>query len=240
MTPFLGLSRNSIMGAVPEIGSEVIVRFPTKDKYHPEYNMSYLTNTNKNNFLDEDYPNSYGFKDSIGNYFKVNKVKKQMRIQHSSGTNIDIIENGDMFFRHADTKDEHDNTVPGAYIKIDKDGKIYHSCKIYQVDASESVIMNTKDMTVNASNSVRVNTKDTTINSKLHVTKDTDITANLFVLENTDIGGNLGVQGSGAIGGSLVVGGVSTASDHISGGKSGKSHIHAVLSEHYGSTSAPQ
>ena len=40
--------------------------------------------------LDEDYPNSYGFIDKIGNWFKVNMVKMHIEFVHNKGSNFKI------------------------------------------------------------------------------------------------------------------------------------------------------
>ena len=75
---FLGLSTQSISFSIPELGSSVLVTFPTRDKYNPEYALATLTNSNKCtstscNFFDDTYPNSYGFKDSGNNSLKITK-----------------------------------------------------------------------------------------------------------------------------------------------------------------------
>ena len=71
---FLGLTTQSIMFSVPKVGSSVIVTFPTKDKYHPEYAMSSPTLRNISTFFqDSTYPNAYGFIDPEGNYMRVNE-----------------------------------------------------------------------------------------------------------------------------------------------------------------------
>jgi hypothetical protein len=44
----------------------------------------------------EDYPNSYGFRDFNGNYFKVNLTKNQIDFVHNSGTLIKIDKNGNV------------------------------------------------------------------------------------------------------------------------------------------------
>jgi len=240
---FLGLTTGSVAQFIPEIGSEVLVSFPTKDKYHPEYDKATLTNRNKCNFFDEDYPNSYGIKDSIGNYIKINKTKKGFRLQHSSGSHIDMYEEtGEVVIKHSDTAgEEGEDDIPGAFIKMDKNGKIFMSCedmqvnatktikmntKEFQIDASESVKINTKEVQIDASESVKINTEDTTITSRVHIIGDTDI------IGNETITGNLAVLGSG------IFGGTSVASDHLSGGISGKGHIHFAPHE-AGFTSSP-
>lgn len=71
---FLGLTTKSVFASIPNIGSECIVIFPTKDKYNPEYRMASPTNRNKCTFLDAEYPHAYGYIDDSGNFFKTNKL----------------------------------------------------------------------------------------------------------------------------------------------------------------------
>lgn len=111
---FLGNSKESIMFSVPEEGSEVRVSFPTRDKYAPYYSGCELNSENKCTFFDDDYPDCYGFKDSVGNFVKVNKKTKTTTIQHSSTTNVEIVEDGTTTL-----------TMPeGTVVQIDSIGNI--------------------------------------------------------------------------------------------------------------------
>lgn len=91
---FLGNSVNAISFSVPELGSQVRVSFPSKDKYAPFYSGCELNSENKCTFFDDDYPNCYGTKDSVGNFIKVNKATKYVTIQHSSTTNLQLAPDG--------------------------------------------------------------------------------------------------------------------------------------------------
>lgn len=100
---FLGNSKNSIMFSVPEVGSSVKVYFPTRDMYMPFYKASEFNAENMCTFFaDEDYPNVYGFKDSTGNFVRVNKAKKTITIQHSSTSNLFIDSDGSLTYTLAD------------------------------------------------------------------------------------------------------------------------------------------
>lgn len=94
LNTFLGNSANSISFSVPEVGSQVRVTFPTKDLYAPYYSGCEMNENNKCTFFDEDYPNCYGTKDSVGNFVKVNKAKETVHMQHSSSLNLQISKNG--------------------------------------------------------------------------------------------------------------------------------------------------
>ncbi|MFA5071265.1 MAG: phage baseplate assembly protein V [Candidatus Pacearchaeota archaeon] len=73
----LGGKPDSSFFAVPEIGSEVLVSWPTNDPYHPYYGGRRQNSlTAPQEPFDEDYPNSYGTIDSAGHWFKINKESK--------------------------------------------------------------------------------------------------------------------------------------------------------------------
>jgi hypothetical protein len=84
------------MFAVPEIGSKVIIEFPFDDIYSPCYTGHWETSTTHSTAMDSDYPNTYGFSDSTGNKFNINKTKKTAEFTHSSGSKIKISLNGDV------------------------------------------------------------------------------------------------------------------------------------------------
>lgn len=111
---FLGNSPDSISFSVPEVGSQVRVQFPTKDKYAPYYTGCELNERNKCTFFDDDYPNCYGFKDSVGNFTKINKRTGRNIYQHMSTTNVEISKDGTTTF----------TTPNGQYMQIDPKGNI--------------------------------------------------------------------------------------------------------------------
>lgn len=110
---FLGNSKDSVMFSVPEIGSSVKVYYPTKDRYMPYYKGTSFNGDNMCTFFaDDEYPNVYGFKDSVGNFVRVNKKKKTITIQHSSTSNLFIDSDGSITYTLAD----------GSYFEMLKGG----------------------------------------------------------------------------------------------------------------------
>lgn len=96
-TPLLGTHGNSVdYGGlnVPEVGSQVRVTFPSKDFTAPYYSGAELNESNRTTFFDDDYPNSYGYKDSVGNFVRINKERGVAQIQHSSTTNLQVTPDG--------------------------------------------------------------------------------------------------------------------------------------------------
>lgn len=93
---FLGGSTKSGSVSIPEKGSIVCVEYPTEDVNFGFYESYWLTMKTRVSAFDEDYPNSYGFIDSIGNLFKINKIKKTVEFKHPSGTMIFIDKDGNV------------------------------------------------------------------------------------------------------------------------------------------------
>lgn len=96
-SPKLGSCGNSSTNCglnVPEVGSQVRIFFPSQDMTAPYYEGAELNETNRTTFFDEDYPNTYGYKDSKGNFIKVNKVQETIELQHSSTTNLKVAADG--------------------------------------------------------------------------------------------------------------------------------------------------
>lgn len=81
---------------VPEVGSQVRVYFPNHDLTAPYYMGAELNELNRTTFFDDDYPNTYGYKDSVGNFAKINKAKKTVQFQHSSTSNLRVAPDGSM------------------------------------------------------------------------------------------------------------------------------------------------
>lgn len=69
---FLGTSTGSLWFSVPEVGAEVVVAFPYEDIYFGFYIGSW-NSMDKPTTFDASYPEAYGFKDSSGNYVRIDK-----------------------------------------------------------------------------------------------------------------------------------------------------------------------
>jgi len=101
MNPFFtGGKNDKDWFSVPEIGSEIAVVFPFDDIYLPFYIGYWRTSGNKSTIFDEDYPDMYGFLDSTGTYFKINKKKLYIEILHNSGAHIKIDNRGNIGIEH--------------------------------------------------------------------------------------------------------------------------------------------
>lgn len=90
--------------AVPEVGSSLVICFPYGDVYLPVYVGYWQTKQTHQTLFDGDYPDTYGFVDSLGDYIRVNKKQKTIEIKHGpsnstisidSDGNVDIHNTGD-------------------------------------------------------------------------------------------------------------------------------------------------
>lgn len=89
-----GNSPSNSQHDIPEIGSQVRVIFPTGNAEDPQYTGVETTEENKCSLFDEDYPNTYGSKDSAGSFTMTNKRTGITVYQHKSGTNIQMEDDG--------------------------------------------------------------------------------------------------------------------------------------------------
>lgn len=98
---FLGNSADTCMWAIPVINTYVMVEYPTSDPYFGYYKSSIINENNRCDFFDEDYPHTYGFKDSQNNYVRINKLKNDMEIGHNSGTTFKIKGDSEVTLNHS-------------------------------------------------------------------------------------------------------------------------------------------
>lgn len=107
----LGGTKDASGFVVPEIESEVTVEFPFDDIYFPFYTSYWQSSLNHQKDFDQDYPETYGWRDKTFNRFKINKKAKFIEFVHSSGTKIQINKDGDLML----------DIVGGLHIKVAKD-----------------------------------------------------------------------------------------------------------------------
>jgi len=93
---FLGGDATSGEFSVPKLNSELIINFPFKDPYTSEYIGYWESIATHPTLFDENYPNTYGFLDEIGNFIKINKTTKEIKINHNSGTFILVKADGSL------------------------------------------------------------------------------------------------------------------------------------------------
>ena len=129
---------------VPELGAQVRVTFPSKDYTAPYYSGAELNETTRTTFFDDDYPHTYGYKDSVGNFVKINKERGTAQFQHSSSTNVQVTPEGSIKVGLAggayfifDNKNNFDLNIGTLDISGSADGSL-------NIDANNEIAVNCK------------------------------------------------------------------------------------------------
>ena len=145
---------------VPEIGSQVRVTFPSKDFTAPYYSGAELNETTRTTFFDDDYPNTYGYKDSVGNFIKVNKERGTAQVQHSSTTNMQVAPDGSIKV----------GLAGGAYFIFDNNNNF--DLNIGTLDVSGSA---DGSLSVEANNEINVSTGQMNITGNVNIEGDLNL-----------------------------------------------------------------
>jgi hypothetical protein len=109
-----------------------------------------LNDLNRTTFFDDDYPNAYGYKDSKGNFIKVNKARGTVQIQHSSSSNLRVAPDGSMQIALSN----------GAYFT-------FSNSSAFELSIGKVKISGTPDgsLTIKADSSITIDTSDFYINA---------------------------------------------------------------------------
>ena len=142
---------------IPEIGSQVRVTFPSRDFTAPYYSGAELNEHTRTTFFDDDYPNTYGYKDSVGNFIRINKERGVAQLQHSSTTNMQVAPDGSIKV----------GLAGGAYFIFDNGNN-------FELDIGTLNISGTADgsLNVEANNEINISTSQANIKGDLSVSGD--------------------------------------------------------------------
>jgi hypothetical protein len=142
---------------IPEIGSQVRITFPSEDFTAPYYSGAELNEHTRTTFFDDDYPNTYGYKDSVGNFMRINKERGIAQFQHSSTTNMQVAPEGSIKV----------GLAGGAYFIFDNGNN-------FELDIGTLNISGTADgsFNVEANNEVNVATGQMNVKGDLAVSGD--------------------------------------------------------------------
>lgn len=145
---------------VPEVGSQVRVSFPSRDFTAPYYEGAELNELNRTTFFDEDYPKTYGYKDKLGNFIKINKARGTIHLQHFSTTNVQISPQGSVKLGLSN----------GASFTFDNS----EGSNNFQLDMGNVSITGTADgsVSVTASNEISLSAPTIRLNGKVIVDGD--------------------------------------------------------------------
>lgn len=173
----VGCSPSESAHHIPEIGSEVTVYFKNNDPNDPVYTGVETTEANRCTLFDESYPNSYGNKDSVGNYELINKETKTTVRQYASGTTVRAESDGTMCIE----------TKEGNYIEIDGSGVITLYGPKVRILPDDEIEMRATKITIQATDTLTLNgnavnsssTKGTEIKSGGNVDISTPASVNI-------------------------------------------------------------
>ena len=136
---------------VPEIGSQVRIDFPSRDLTAPYYSGAELNAVNRTTFFDEDYPNTYGYKDSVGNFVKINKERGTAHFQHYTTTNLQVAPEGSIKVGLSN----------GAFFTLDNNNNFELNIGTLDVTGTADGSLN-----VDANNEINLNAGTVNINAK--------------------------------------------------------------------------
>lgn len=100
---------------VPTIDAELTVEFPYKEIYFGFYTGYLRSTTTRQGLFFEDYPNSYGKRDTQNTFFKVNRAKKYAEFRHTSHTRFLIEKEGETKLQ---TKSQLDLTAEDGKTRV--------------------------------------------------------------------------------------------------------------------------
>ena len=118
---------------IPEVGSTVKVFFENGNPENPRYTGAGVTEDTKCSLYDESYPNTYGEKDSIGNFTMHNKETGVSVYHHNSGTEIQMDPDGSYLI----------SNKTGAYVACDASGE-------FRISGTKMVIIADDEIDISA------------------------------------------------------------------------------------------
>ena len=162
-SPILGTCGNSTDSCglnVPEVGSQVRVTFPSRDFTAPYYTGAELNSTNRSTFFDEDYPFTYGYKDSIGNFYRINKERGTAQFQHYTSTNAQVAPDGSIKVTLSN----------GAFFLFDNGNNFEINIKTLDVSGTAD-----GTLTIKANNELDIETPQTNIKGNVNIDGDLNL-----------------------------------------------------------------
>lgn len=145
---------------IPEVGSQVRVTFPSRDFTAPYYSGAELNEATRTTFFDDDYPHTYGYKDSVGNFVRINKERGTAQFQHSSSTNMQVSPDGSIKV----------GLAGGAYFIFDNGNNFDMNIGTLDVNGSADGSLN-----INANNEVNISTGQMNIKGNVAIDGDLNI-----------------------------------------------------------------
>lgn len=157
---------------IPEVGSIVKVFFNNNDPNDPVYTGAGVTEGTRSSLYDEDYPNTYGEKDSIGNFTMTNKETGVTVYHHNSGTEIQMDPDGSYMI----------SNKTGTYVACDEAGNFrIHGAKV-SVIADDELSLSSRKITLSAKNNLNL------VSNNIELIGNESLKTNS---PNTEVNGNI-------------------------------------------------
>jgi hypothetical protein len=113
-----------------------------------------LNELNRTTFFDDDYPYTYGYKDSTGSFIKVNKARETAQFQHSSTSNVRVAPDGSIQVSLAggasftfSSSNNFELDIGAVNISGTADGGFDVDAKDVNIKASTSMVVNSPSVT---------------------------------------------------------------------------------------------
>lgn len=149
----VGNSTNTKSHDIPEVGSQVRITFYNFDPDSPRYEGMEITDDSKCSLFEEDYPNTHGTKDSIGNFVVHNKKTGISVFHHNSGTTTQFDKDGSFTIKGPN----------GAIASCNAQNEWYFSGSKAKFDMTDSIEFASSNILLKALTVVKVQSASTEI-----------------------------------------------------------------------------
>lgn len=157
----LGGSLTTSSFAVPELDSEITIIFPYRDAMIPFYAGYWQSSTTHQVVFDTDYPNTYGWRDSVGNILKIEKTSGDVQFTHKSGTYFKILNDGTVEIKTASNKNVKTDMGTGIH-QVTGHETVSETLEVTKATVLKDTLQVKKTVTLNTDNGTtyEVVTKD--------------------------------------------------------------------------------
>lgn len=151
-----GVNADEAEHHIPEIGADVVVYFKNGSPDDPVYTGAETTEENRCSLFDEDYPNTYGYRDKIGNFMMNNKKTGISVYHHNSGSEVQLDPDGSLTVTNPS----------GAYARCNTSGEWEFFGPKLTFNIDDELNINASSIKMTARQDIALRADTTTIGSK--------------------------------------------------------------------------